>query len=232
MRVLVFEGEVVARQAARIAADTMRTAIAMRGKAYVALSGGRTPWGMFRIMADEPLPWPQIEVFQVDERVVARGDPARTLTSLNNALLSRAPLMSDHIHAMPVEADDLETGAQRYAAEIAKAGGMFDLVHLGLGDDGHTASLVPGDPVLDVTDRDVALSGPYQGLKRMTLTYPVLNRAGVVLWLVTGSGKAEMLSRLIAGDHGIPAGRINSERAVIVADRDAARLLPSTKIER
>ena len=106
--------------------------------------------------------------------------------------------------------------------EIAGSPPVLDLVHLGLGPDGHTASLVPGDPVLDVTDADVALTGVYQGRRRMTLTYPILNRARRILWLVTGSEKAGPLVRLRQGDPSIPAGRVRQDQALVLADRAAA----------
>ena len=119
---------------------------------------------------------------------------------------------------MPVGDADLDAAAARYAATLPRT---FDLVHLGLGDDGHTASLVPGDPVLDVADRDVAVTQPYAGHRRMTLTYPVLDRADEVLWLVAGAAKTEPLARLRAGDAEIPAGRVRAPRQVLLADRAA-----------
>ena len=120
---------------------------------------------------------------------------------------------------MPVWAHDLDAAASMYAADLPAA---LDLVHLGLGPDGHTASLVPGDPVLDVTDREVAVTGIYQGRRRMTLTYPALNKARGVLWLVTGEDKVDALQRLLRGDTSIPAGRVAAENALVLADRSAA----------
>jgi 6-phosphogluconolactonase len=222
MKVLVFDKQEVAAQAARLVAETARAAIAARGRACLAFSGGHTPWPMFRALAAEPLPWHQVHIFQTDERAVPMDDPARTLPQLQDALLSHLP-QKPQLHPMPV--DDLAEGARRYGALLAQTAGRLDLVHLGLGDDGHTASLVPGDPVLDIDEAEVAVSLPYQGHRRMTLTYPALERAGALLWLVTGAGKAGILRRLCDGDKTIPAGRVAAGRAILVADRDAARLL-------
>jgi 6-phosphogluconolactonase len=144
---------------------------------------------------------------------------------LRESLLGQAPLRPEQIHAMPVEEPDLNGAAARYSMTLQQIAGsppVLDLVHLGLGPDGHTASLIPGDPVLDVADADVALTTVYQGRRRMTLTYPMLNRTRRVLWLVTGHDKAEMVGRLYAGDSSIPAGRIHRDRALVLADRAAA----------
>ena len=171
------------------------------------------------------MPWGGVHVFQVDERVAPDGHPDRNLTHLRESFLQHAPLRPEQIHAMPVESPDLKAGPSQYANDLREISGsppLLDLVHLGLGPDGHTASLVPGDAVLDVTDADVALTGLYQGRRRMTLTYPMLNRARRVLWVVTGSEKVEMLRRLREGDVSIPAGRIQRERALLLADRAAA----------
>ena len=226
MNIEVFDdADSVARAAAAaIAADT-RAAIAARGRFALAVSGGHTPWIMLRALAEENIPWPGVHVFQVDERVAPDGHPDRNLTHLRESLLQRAPLRPEQLHAMPVESPDLAAAATQYALalrEIAGSPPILDLVHLGLGPDGHTASLVPGDPVLDVTDADVAPTGVYQGRSRMTLTYPMLNRARRVLWVVTGSEKVEMLRRLRDGDLSIPAGRVRREQALLLADRAAA----------
>ncbi len=219
------DADAVARKAAELIAAEARSAAAERGRFVMAVSGGHTPWQMLRVLANEKLPWESVHVVQVDERVAPAGDPDRNLTHLRESLLEHAPLKPEQIHAMPVEAQDLEAAAKRYAItlqEIAGSVPVLDLAHLGLGPDGHTASLVPGDPVLNVTDADVALTGVYQGRRRMTLTYPLLNRSRRILWLVTGSEKVDPLARLGDRDPSIPAGRIQQDRAMVLADRAAA----------
>ena len=219
------DAESVAHRAAALIAEEARKAAAGRGRFVMAVSGGRTPWMMMRLLAAQDVPWREIQIVQVDERVAPEGHPDRNLTHLQESLLEHAPLAPNQIHAMPVNAADLNTGAAEYAAtlrEIAGTPPVLDLVHLGLGPDGHTASLVPGDPVLDVMDADVAASGVYQGRRRMTLTYPVINRARNILWVVTGSEKLEMLARLQNGDQSIPAGRVDQANALVLADRAAA----------
>jgi 6-phosphogluconolactonase len=226
MKIEVFaDDESAARAAAGMIALEARAAVGARGRFVMAVSGGRTPWIMLRALASEEVPWGEVHVVQVDERVAPEGDKDRNLTHLRESLLDHTPIRPEQIHAMPVESPDLETEARQYAStlrEIAGSPPTLDLVHLGLGPDGHTASLVPGDPVTGVTDEDVALTGVYQGRRRMTLTYPVINRARRILWLVTGKEKAAMLDRLDKGDQTIPSGRICREQAVIVADRAAA----------
>jgi 6-phosphogluconolactonase len=219
------DAEVIASRAAEIIAAEARAAAADRGRFVMAVSGGHTPWKMLRALANEQVPWQSAHIVQVDERVAPAGDPDRNLTHLRESLLEHAPLRPEQIHAMPVESPDLDAGARGYAMtleEIAGSPPVLDLAHLGLGPDGHTASLVPGDPVLNVTDADVALTGFYQNRRRMTLTYPMLNRARRILWLVTGSDKIDALERLRSGDPSIPAGRIVREQAIVLADRAAA----------
>jgi 6-phosphogluconolactonase len=219
------DADAVAQRAAEFIAGRAREAIADRGQFAFALSGGRTPWQMLHTLAALAMPWEKTHLFQVDERVAPRSDPDRNLTHIADSLLARVPLAPDHVHAMPVETPDLAAGAVRYAQDLAAVTGtppVLDLVHLGLGPDGHTASLVPGDPSLAVADAAVALTEPYQGHRRMTLTFPVLDRARCVLWVVTGVEKMPMLARLVRGDRTIPAGRVAGERAVILADAAAA----------
>jgi 6-phosphogluconolactonase len=222
--ILADAGGAAQRAASVIAADA-RAAAAARGLFVMAVSGGKTPWIMLRALANEDVPWKAVHVVQVDERVAPAGDPDRNLTHLRESLLSHAPLPPDQIHAMPVESADLDAAARAYAKVLETIAGtppVLDLAHLGLGPDGHTASLVPGDPVLAVTDRDVGVTGVYMGRRRMTLTYPVLDRARRILWLVTGSEKVPMLARLTRGDTSIPAGRVRRDAALVLADRAAA----------
>src|SRR6516225_3187948 len=217
--------QATAERAAAIIAAGARAAVAARGKFAMAVSGGHTPWVMLRALANQDVPWATVQVFQVDERVAPDGDPNRNLTHLYESLLVHAPITREQIHAMPVNLPDLDASAKEYAATLEKLLGrpaVLDLAHLGLGPDGHTASLVPGDPVLNVTDRDVAATGVYMGHRRMTMTYPMLNRSRKILWLLTGAEKAAMLPRLQAGDPTIPAGRIGSAQAFVLADKAAA----------
>ena len=204
----------VARAAAAYVADRARAAVADHGSFHFAVSGGHTPWAMFAELASETVPWEAVIIYQVDERVAPPDDPDRNLAHLRQAL-GPAPAQ---VRPMPVNEGDLAAAAADYAASLP---GRFDLVHLGLGPDGHTASLVPGDPVLAVTDRLVALTQPYQGRVRMTLTYPALARARQLLWLVTGSDKKEPLAKLLAGDTTIPAGRVEAAASLVMADRAA-----------
>jgi 6-phosphogluconolactonase len=205
----------VAARAAQYVAGLARAAVSQRGRFTFAVSGGRTPWAMFGELASQDMPWADTELFQVDERVAPDGDPDRNLTNLR-ASIGGAPA---RVHPMPVNDPDLSEAAAAYATVLPQ---RFDLMHLGLGPDGHTASLVPGDPVLEVTDVLVAVTQPYQGHPRMTLTYPALTRADQILWLITGADKRDPLARLLAGDRSIPAGRVLATRSLVLADAAAA----------
>jgi len=219
------DDDAVAVAAARVIAAAARQAVRDRGRFLMAVSGGKTPWAMLKDLASEDVPWADLHVFQVDERIAPDGDPDRNLTHLHASLLGNAPIPPENIHAMPVTAADPEQGARDYAQTLAAWCGIppvLDLAHLGLGADGHTASLVPGDPVLDCTDRDVALTGVYQNRRRMTLTYPLLNRSRRILWLATGAAKVPMVGRLLAADRNIPAGHIAQTNALLLVDTEAA----------
>ena len=209
------DAQAVAERGAEVVAAAAAAAVADHGRFEFAVSGGRTPWAMFASLYGR-MSWENVTIFQVDERVAPDGDPDRNLTQL---LRSLPPGGAADVRPLPVWADDLDAAAATYAEALPD---QLDLVHLGLGPDGHTASLVPGDPVLEVVDRDVAVTGVYQDHTRMTLTYPTLNRARQILWLVTGEDKVDALRRLREGDQSIPASWISTANALVVADAAAA----------
>ncbi|MBS0376010.1 MAG: 6-phosphogluconolactonase [Proteobacteria bacterium] len=221
--------EVAAERAALWLRAELGRAVAARGRASLALSGGRTPWRMLHELRRLRVPWHDLDIFQVDERVVPAADERRNARQIADLLVAPDGLDAAALHAMPVEHRPLADGADEYAALLAARCGdppVLDVVQLGLGADGHTASLVPGDPLLERQDRDVALSVAYQGTVRMTLTWRVLDAARHRLWLVTGADKATALARLWAGDRSIPAGRVARESAWVFADAPAAAALP------
>ncbi len=235
MRMEVFaDADQVARKAADFIAAEAEAAVATRGRFVMALSGGRTPWLMLRYLVERTVRWDGTYVVQVDERVAPAGHPDRNLTHLRESLLEHSGvlnsqpvcrLLPERVYPMPVAETDLALAASRYARELREIAGsppVLDLVHLGLGTDGHTASLLPEDPVLEIADADVAVTQVHEGRRRMTLTYPVINRSRRILWLVTGGDKAAMLARLREGDPSIPAGRVEQSRAIIFADHQAA----------
>ena len=215
LEVFATEAE-VAETGAQLLAELLREIVARKGSASMAVSGGRTPWAMFEVLAGLTLDWEAVTIFQVDERLAPSGDPKRNVEHLRVALGS----LPSRIVAMEVEDPDPEAAADRYAALLPE---HLDLVHLGLGPDGHTASLVPDDGVLEVDDRAVALTtGEYQGCRRMTLTYPTLDRADRIVFVVTGAEKRKALAKLLARDTSIPAGRLAAASATILADAEAA----------
>ncbi len=228
MRLIVESGvEAAAQRAAATIAAAAAEAIAARRQFTLALSGGRTPERMLVRLARAAIDWTRVRLYQVDERIAPPGDPARNLTQLTACLLDRLDARPA-FEAMPVDEGDLQAAARRYGETLPP---RFDLIHLGLGADGHTASLVPGDPVLDARDR-VGITTPYQGHRRMTLTYPVLDAARQVLYLVTGADKRHALERLLASDPGIPAGRVAGASVLVVADRAAAQQDPDAPARR
>jgi 6-phosphogluconolactonase len=223
--------EALAARAADLVAGRLAGAVADRAVATLAVSGGGTPLPFFAELAERKLPWDAVHVFQVDERVAPAGHPDRNLITLREELAERVALPEANLHAMPVEADDLDAAARAYADELAAVCGhppVLDLVHLGLGDDGHTASWPPGDPIAAIVDAEVAICPVYRGRRRMTLTVPAVNRARAVLWLVSGPGKADMLARVLAGDPALPASLVRPDQALVLADRAAAQRVAST----
>ena len=203
------DAEAAARRVGELIAERARAG----GDFALALS--KAPPALLHALVASGVPWERVRIFQVDERVVPPGHPDRNLAGLLAAL---PPHARERVRPLPVDEPDLEEAAARHAAAL----GPLDLVHLGLGPDGHTASLFPGDPVLDVRDRLVAVTREHGGYRRLTLTYPALEAARELVWLVTGEAKREALARLLAGDGSIPAARIANPRQLVVADAAAA----------
>ncbi len=221
--------EIAAERAANWLRAEIGRAYAQRGRCLIALSGGRTPWRMLRELRCLRVHWHDLQVFQVDERVVAENDERRNARQIADLLVAPAMLHAAQFHAMPVERSNLGAGAEEYARLLSEHGGtppVLDVVQLGIGADGHTASLVPDDRLLDAHDRDVGISVPYQGVARMTLTFRVLDAARHRLWLVTGADKAAALRKLWVGDASVPAGRVARESAFVFTDSAAAGELP------
>jgi 6-phosphogluconolactonase len=217
-RLEVFDDDAAAAsRAAELIAAAGAAAAAERGSFSFAMSGGRSPWSMLAILGDmEEMPWAETELFQVDERIASPGSEDRNLTHM---VLGLSMEHQSALRPMPVTNRDLDGAAHEYDTSLPE---RLDLVHLGLGPDGHTASLVPGDPVLEVDDRRVAITtNEYQGHRRMTLTYPALAEAREIIWLVTGEEKRTPLQQLLAADPAIPAGRVRNDTMFVVADSPA-----------
>ncbi len=216
--------EEVAKRAVQRIVEAARAAVTLRGRFLIAVSGGEAPLRMLRLLANEDLPWALVHLFQVDERIAPADSADRNLTNLRACFLAHLPVALGGLHPMPVEKPNAALAAVAYAATLYEEAGdppVLDLVHLGLGADGHTASLLPGDSALEVTGEEVALTGPYQGHRRITLTYPPINRARSILWVVTGNEKAPALDRLRRGDPSIPAGSVQRHRATVLSDASA-----------
>lgn len=211
--------------AARWLADEVRRALRARALFHLALSGGRTPRPMLEALAAEPLDWRHIHVWQVDERFAPADSEARNWNAIEAALVQRASIPTRNVHPMPVDASDPDEACAAYAAALRAHTGtpaVLDAVHLGLGADGHTASLFAGDPALGAIEADVAATEEHAGWRRLTLTLPLLSRARCVLWLVTGADKVDALARLRRGDPSIVGSRVAREQAVVFADEEAA----------
>lgn len=226
--------EALAERGAEVLAQALSAAAAQRGRAVVGVSGGSTPGAMLAALARRPVPWERVHVVQVDERVAPDGHPDRNLELLRERFLSALPGTAPTLHPLPVTTGDPDTVADRYTAELVELAGeppVLDLVQLGLGSDGHTASLLPADPVLEVHDRDVAVTGPYQGRRRLTCTFPLLDRARRRVWLVAGASKADALARVLAGDTSLPATHVTRWASTWLVDRAAAARLDRRDVE-
>lgn len=201
----------------------LAAAVSDRGTASLAVSGGATPRRMFEELAKSDLPWHAIHLFQVDERLAPDGHTERNLTALKEHLLAHIALPAARFHPMPVGLANLADAAERYQRVLRDTCGtppVIDVVHLGLGRDGHTASLFPGDPAVKVEDTDVTATGEHGGWVRLTLTLPVLRAARHIVWLVTGAEKTGAVRALREGGD-ILAARVPGAEAVLVADAAA-----------
>lgn len=216
--------DAVAQRTAEVIADAAREGARRHGRAVLAFSGGSTPAPMLERLARMDLRWNATHILQVDERVAPEGHEDRNWTMITNSLLAGADIPDALLHPMPVTDDDLDAAAGRYAMRLQTVAGVppiADVVHLGIGEDGHTASLVPGDAVLEVRDRWVAVAGPYQGRMRMTLTYPAINAGRLLVWQITGAEKAVAVRRGLQG-RGVPASKVRRRDVVVIATREAA----------
>lgn len=229
LEVVVGPPAVLVRRAADAIATTIDEAITARGRATLAVSGGTSAAPLLGALVGIASRWSGVDLFQVDERVAPDGHSARNLGLVETYLLGQLPGEGPRVHPMPVTVGDLPAGAQDYGRALVKVAGappVLDVVHLGLGADGHTASLLPGELTgRTVTSRPVVLTGPYQGRRRMTLSLPVLSAARRVVWLVRGPDKADAVRRLVDGDDTIPAGTVARSQAVLFVDRAAAAAL-------
>ncbi len=217
--------EAVARMAADWLAARVSADVAARGRCIVALSGGQTPWQMLADLITHDIPWHAVQIVQVDERVVPMDDPRRSLARIAELLCQRGRLEERQLHGIPVERPDADLAAHEYLKTLESLAGsppVLDIVQLGLGSDGHTASLFPGDAALRITDRDAVATGLQAGTRRVTLTFPCLNRARARLWLITGAEKAARLRELISGQGDVPATRVSRESAIVFTDASAA----------
>jgi len=212
--------DALAAAAAGWLAERLCAAADEDGAVVLAVSGGTSPWPMYRRLAAEPdVPWETVHVVQVDERIAPDGDPDRNWSQVHDVFGGVVP--ERNLHAMPVTDPNFDAAAEAYAELLQRltGGRGLTIAHLGLGGDGHTASLFPGDPASTLTDRDVAVTAAeHAGRRRMTLTLPAINAAGHILWQVQGAGKLGMVERLVAGDRTIPAGTIRRDRAVLMTD--------------
>ncbi|HET6628625.1 MAG TPA: 6-phosphogluconolactonase [Woeseiaceae bacterium] len=221
------DADELALQAAAWIGEQARTAIAEREIFSLALSGGRGPHGLFEALAREKIDWRRVHLFQVDERAAPLESPERNFRAIVSLLVDRVSIPCEQLYPMPVAGKDLEAGAADYAATLERvlgAGRVLDLVHLGLGEDGHTASLLPGDPACE-SGAPVIVSREHEGFRRLSLNYQLLSGARQRCWFVTGAAKSEVLMRALDGDPGIPAGRIERQGTWFFVDQAAGALL-------
>ena len=230
--------EALNRVAAEIFVNEAQRAVAERGRFSVLLSGGDTPQRTYELLAEMPLreqvPWDCVHVFWGDERCVAVDDPRSNYRMARKALLENVPLPESQIHPI-YHAGSPQQAAASYSKTLRShfdsVPPCFDLVYLGIGDDGHTASLFPGSPALDEQERWTAVTRrPGESIERITLTAPLINQAALIVFMVSGAGKAEVLYNVLDNTscgQVLPASLIRPEKGVIrwLVDREAAALL-------
>jgi 6-phosphogluconolactonase len=237
-----YDQEVLSLAAARLFADEARRAVEKKGRFDVLLSGGETPRRCYELLGQEPLrsevPWHAVHLFWGDERWVPHNDPRSNFGMAQGAFIERVHLAMRQVHPVPFAKTPQES-ALRYEATLREHFGSdlprFDLALLGLGDDGHTASLFPESPVLEESEQLVcAVTPPSQPLQRVTVTPLLLNRSALVVFLVSGNSKAAILRRVLEGERDprlLPAQAVHpSGRLVWLVDRDAASLLSGNSL--
>jgi 6-phosphogluconolactonase len=217
---------------ARHVAEWMTSAaLAAKGTFRVSLSGGSTPKTLYGLLASDEFrsrfPWQLVSWYWGDERFVPYDDPASNYRMTREAMLAKAPVPAENIHPIPTDGTP-QDAARRYERTLRQASGatarpLFDVTLLGLGIDGHTASLLPGDPVLEERERWVAVVSHGRPEIRITMTYPALDSSRRVAFLVTGREKAAILQTIRAGGSQVPAARVRPLGELIwFVDRAAA----------
>jgi 6-phosphogluconolactonase len=219
IRVEKVDPERWAARAADVTAAELTQALRLRPRATLAVSGGRSPKSYFVELSKRNVAWDRITILQVDEREVPEGSPERNLTDQIKSFGD----LDAHWLPLPVSAADDPRALKAFVEDLRSDAGnppVIDVIHLGLGADGHTASLVPGDPVLEERRHVIARTALYNGTHRLTLTEPVLSRAGLILWLVAGEDKADATQKLLAGDPSIPGSLVKAEHQILLATPD------------
>jgi 6-phosphogluconolactonase len=239
----------LAQRAARYFVEKTEEAVALRGRARIAISGGSTPKAAFRRLADsgQPwrarMPWDKLELFWVDERCVPPDHPESNYRMTREALLDHVPLQPGQIHRMEGELEP-EAAAARYESELRNSFRLegaetprFDLIALGMGDDGHTASLFPHTAAIHNMSHLVAANFvPQKDKWRITLTWPVINQASTLFFLIGGADKAQILNEVLTGPQDperLPSQLIWPASGILtlILDKAAAALLPATDVD-
>ncbi len=237
------DGDRLARDVAQAIVEGLNAPLAPAGRRSLCLAGGQTPRVLYQVLATEyrdTMPWSRLHLFWGDERYVPPDDAQSNYRLVRESLLDHVPIPKEHVHPMPTDLRDPNDAAAAYEQTLREQfpppWPRFDLVLLGMGSDGHTASLFPGSPALAEQTRWVATArASVEPRVRLTLTLPVLNRASLVFFLVAGAEKADILRRVLAGPSEpaqYPAAAVRPEdgRVVWWVDEQAAKSLSRTPI--